>query len=105
MWSSDKSKSPRDDSTADADRPGLFGRLSGALKRTRGALLGSLLLRGDPGLRRGDPGLELRLVRFPLGEGNDSERVLNRAAHENDDDQDDAQGHFVENVPIHRPAP
>jgi fused signal recognition particle receptor len=42
MWSSDKSKPPASDSTADGNRPGLLGRLSGALQRTRGALLGGM---------------------------------------------------------------
>lgn len=42
MWSSDKSKPAANDSTADGNRGGFLGRLSGALKRTRGALLGGM---------------------------------------------------------------
>ncbi len=42
MWSSRKSKLTPDDASADASKPGLLGRLSGALKRTRGALLGGM---------------------------------------------------------------
>lgn len=42
MWSSSKSKPKENDSASEATRPGLLGRLSGALKRTRGALLGGM---------------------------------------------------------------
>jgi fused signal recognition particle receptor len=42
MWPSRKSKTENNDPSADAKKPGLLGRLSGALKRTRGALLGSI---------------------------------------------------------------
>jgi len=42
MWSSRKSKSTTADSSDAGKKPGLFGRLSGALKRTRGALLGGI---------------------------------------------------------------
>jgi len=42
MWPSPKSKSAPDDSSTEDTKPGLFGRLSGALKRTRGALLGGI---------------------------------------------------------------
>ncbi len=42
MWPSSKSKSTPDDSSSEDTKPGLFGRLSGALKRTRGALLGGI---------------------------------------------------------------
>ncbi|MDX1433352.1 MAG: signal recognition particle-docking protein FtsY [Gammaproteobacteria bacterium] len=65
MWSSRKSKTqgktqgktqanPQaepapDDSTSDTERPGLFGRLSGALARTRGALLGGMARLFDAG--------------------------------------------------------
>jgi len=42
MWPSPKSKSAPDDSCDETTKPGLLGRLSGALKRTRGALLGGI---------------------------------------------------------------
>ena len=42
MWSSRNSKPPSDESTSEASKPSLLGRLSGALKRTRGALLGGM---------------------------------------------------------------
>jgi len=42
MWPSRKSKSTTADSSDAGNKPGLFGRLSGALKRTRGALLGGI---------------------------------------------------------------
>jgi fused signal recognition particle receptor len=42
MWPSAKSKTTSNDSPAEGSKPGLLGRLSGALKRTRGALLGSI---------------------------------------------------------------
>ena len=42
MWPSSKSKPPPDQASAKDPKPGLFGRLSGALKRTRGALLGGI---------------------------------------------------------------
>jgi len=42
MWPSRKSKSTTADSSDTGNKPGLFGRLSGALKRTRGALLGGI---------------------------------------------------------------
>ncbi len=42
MWSSRKFKATTNDSSAEGNNPGLLGRLSGALKRTRGALLGSI---------------------------------------------------------------
>ncbi|MCK5365418.1 MAG: signal recognition particle-docking protein FtsY [Gammaproteobacteria bacterium] len=42
MWPSAKSKTTSNDSSAEGSKPGLLGRLSGALKRTRGALLGSI---------------------------------------------------------------
>lgn len=42
MWPSPKSKSTPDDSSTEDTKPGLFGRLSGALKRTRGTLLGGI---------------------------------------------------------------
>ncbi len=42
MWSSRKSKTTPNDPSAEGNKPGLLGRLSGALKRTRGTLLGSI---------------------------------------------------------------
>ena len=42
MWPSRNSRTTRDDSAAEADNPGFLGRLSVALKRTRGALLGNI---------------------------------------------------------------
>ncbi len=42
MWSSRKFKTTTNESSAEGNNPGLLGRLSGALKRTRGALLGSI---------------------------------------------------------------
>lgn len=42
MWPSRKSSNPTPDPTDTADKRGLLGRLSGALKRTRGALLGGI---------------------------------------------------------------
>ena len=42
MWSSRKSKLTTDESTREAPNSSLLGRLSGALKRTRGALLGGM---------------------------------------------------------------
>jgi fused signal recognition particle receptor len=42
MWPSRKSRTPSIDSAAEADKPGFLGRLSGALKRTRSALLGNI---------------------------------------------------------------
>jgi fused signal recognition particle receptor len=42
MWPSSKSNEATDESSAKADKPGMLGRLSGALKRTRGALLGGI---------------------------------------------------------------
>ncbi len=42
MWSSRKRKSTANDPGNEGDRTGFFGRLSGALKRTRGALLGGM---------------------------------------------------------------
>jgi fused signal recognition particle receptor len=54
MWSSDKSKPTGNDSSSDAVRPGLLGRLSGALKRTRGALLGGMARLFEAGTRIDD---------------------------------------------------
>ena len=42
MWPSRKSRTTSNDSAAEADKPGFLGRLSGALRRTRGALLGNI---------------------------------------------------------------
>jgi fused signal recognition particle receptor len=42
MWPSSKSNSTTNEAPADGTKPGLLGRLSGALKRTRGALLGGI---------------------------------------------------------------
>ena len=42
MWPSAKSKTTTNDSSAEGTKPGLLGRLSGALQRTRGALLGGI---------------------------------------------------------------
>lgn len=42
MWPSRKSKTATNDSSAEGNKPGLIGRLSAALKRTRGTLLGSI---------------------------------------------------------------
>ena len=42
MWSSRKPSPATDNSSAEGSKPGLLGRLSGALKRTRGVLLGSI---------------------------------------------------------------
>jgi fused signal recognition particle receptor len=42
MWPSRKSKPTTDESSAEGNKPGLLGRLSDALKRTRGVLLGSI---------------------------------------------------------------
>ena len=42
MWPSPKSKSAPDDPRDETTKPGLLGRLSGALKRTRGALFGGI---------------------------------------------------------------
>ena len=49
MWPSRNSKADKNAPTAEADKPGLLGRLSGALARTRGALLGNVarLFAGD----------------------------------------------------------
>jgi fused signal recognition particle receptor len=49
MWPSRKSKSATADSSDAGNKPGLFGRLSGALKRTRGALLGGIARLFDGG--------------------------------------------------------
>ena len=53
MWSSRKFKSPAEspanDSTSDGNRAGFLGRLSGALARTRGALLGGMARLFDAG--------------------------------------------------------
>ena len=42
MWPARKSRTPSNDSAAEAEKPGFLGRLSGALKRTRSALLGNI---------------------------------------------------------------
>ncbi len=42
MWLSGKSATTSNDSAAETDKPGFLGRLSGALKRTRSALLGNI---------------------------------------------------------------
>ncbi|TFH50613.1 MAG: signal recognition particle-docking protein FtsY [Lysobacterales bacterium] len=49
MWLSRKSKTETGDSTVEGNNPGLLGRLSGALKRTRSALLGNIARLFDSG--------------------------------------------------------
>ncbi len=94
MWSSDNSKPTGNDSSADADRPGLLGRLSAALKRTRGALLGGMARLFDADARVDDAlveDIETSLLMSDVGV-KASERIVaglraRIARHEVDDSQ------------------